>query len=294
VLCVSPGERGGKMPQLPEATAMTGSFAKSVLGAALCGSALLGLVAAGQEKGPAGASAAAEDEIIVLGRSAALLRELDRAEEAVYARFNEINSDHERFDIHCRLEPVIDSHIPRRICASNDWRTEDVNIGRAFLAEQRGEGGFPERAFHTEQQRGQKMLRDEMRRVAYEDPQFRDALARFAAARAAIAAEQTKPPSRHSVARPVEPGADGLPFGARAAFEVRAGRQPWSHPLSQRTFAIGNLLGEIRELDLHCAQGKRSLDYREGVEWTIPQSYSGCTLIVNAAPAATFDFYEFE
>ena len=273
---------------------MTGSLANSVLVAAFCGSALLGRGADGQENAPAGASAAPEDEIIVLGRSAELRRELDRAEEAVYARFNEINSDHQRFDIHCGLEAVIDSHIPRRICASNNWRAEDRSVGQALLGEWRGETGVPEQAYRTEQEDGQRMLHDELRRVAREDPEFRQALAHFAATRQALLAEEAKPPPRRSVARPVEPGADGLPFGARAAFEVQAGRQPWSHPLSPGTFAIGSVRGEIRELDLRCAQGKRSLEYREGIEWTIPRSYTGCTLTVNAAPAATFDFYEFE
>jgi hypothetical protein len=272
---------------------MTASFAKRAFVAALCGPALLCGVALGQEADQGSPPARVEDEIVVLGRIGELRRELDRAEEAVYARFNEVNTDH-RLDIHCRYEQLIDSHISRRVCATNYWRDEDAKIGTAALRQMRGEDGPAAQTFYSEQLNGQRLLQDALRRATSEDPQLQQALMHFVATRQALLAEQTRSSSRRSVARQVVPDADGLPFGARAMFEVRAGRRPWSQPLSQSTFTIWNVMGEIRELELHCAQGDRPIEYQEGVEWTTPQGWSGCTLLVNAAPATTFDLYEFD
>jgi hypothetical protein len=77
-------------------------------------------------------------------------------------------------------------------------------------------------------------------------------------------------------------------------FVVRAGKEPWSHPLTQSTFTIANVAGEVRNLDLQCAQGERPIPYQDGVDWTVPQGWTGCTLVVGAAPATMFNFYEFE
>jgi hypothetical protein len=93
--------------------------------ATLCGALGLRGAAIGQEKAGAGTEPAAEDapdEIVVLGRINQLRTEVQRTEEAFYDRFNEINSDH-KLDIHCRLEPLINSHIPRRVCAANACTT---------------------------------------------------------------------------------------------------------------------------------------------------------------------------
>jgi hypothetical protein len=81
----------------------------------------------GQGAGTPGAEQAAPaadepDEVIVIGRRLGeLRRQIETAELAVYARFNEINSD-DRFDIHCRERVRYHSHIRERVCESNSWR----------------------------------------------------------------------------------------------------------------------------------------------------------------------------
>ncbi|HUO66075.1 MAG TPA: hypothetical protein VMV37_00975, partial [Gammaproteobacteria bacterium] len=262
--------------------------------AALCAALALGGAAAAQDKpGSPGQSANdAPDEIVVLGRINELRTEVQRSEEAFYDRFNEINGDH-KFDIHCRLEPLINSHIPRRVCASNQWHDMDAKIGAAALREARSELGSTPDSLVTEQAYAQKQLTEAMRRATAEDPQLQQAIVRFVAAKRALEAQMAGLP-RHSAAQQIEPGADGLPYGARAMFVVRAGKEPWIHPLTQGTFTIANVAGEVRNLDLKCAQGERAIQYQEGVDWTVPHGWAGCTLSVGAAPATMFNFYEFE
>lgn len=263
--------------------------------AALCGALGAGGPAVGQEKAGAGNEPAAEespDEIVVLGRINQLRAEVQRSEEAFYDRFNEINGDH-RFDIHCRLEPLINSHIPRRVCASNAWHDVDAKIGSAALREYRGELGSSPDSLVNEQTYAQKELTDAMRRATAEDPQLQQDIVHFVAAKRALE-EQMNGQPRRSAAQQVEPSASGLPYDARALFVVRAGKEPWSHQLTRGTFTIANVAGEVRQLDLQCSQGERPIEYQEGVDWTVPQGWTGCTLVVAAAPATMFNFYEFE
>jgi len=270
---------------------LTKALPLPVLCAALgvCGAAI------GQEKADGGNKLAAgdsPDEIVVLGRIDQLRTGVQRTEEAFYDRFNETNGDH-KLDIHCRLEPLINSHIPRRVCASNAWHDIDAKIGAASLREARGELGSTPDSLVNEQTYAQKELTDAMRRATAEDPQLQQDIVSFVAAKRALE-EQMRGQPRRSAAEQIEPGAGGLPYQARAMFVVRAGKEPWSHPLTQSTFTIANVAGEVRDLDLQCAQGERPIPYQDGVDWTVPQGWTGCTLVVAAAPATMFNFYEFE
>ena len=267
---------------------------------ALCGALGVGGAAIAQERpgqGSAGAKSAAAaedapDEIVVLGRINELRTEVQRTEEAFYDRFNEINGDH-RLDIHCRLEPLINSHIPRRVCASNAWHDIDAKIGAASLREARGELGSSPDSLVNEQTYTQKELTDALRRATAQDPQLQQDIVRFVAAKRTLEAQMAGQP-RHSAAQQIDPGAGGLPYDARAMFVVRAGKEPWSHPLTQPTFTIANVAGEVRDLDLRCSQGERTIQYQDGVDWTVPRGWTGCTLVVGTAPATMFNLYEFE
>jgi len=263
--------------------------------AALCGALSVGGAAVGQDKAGAKSEPPADDttdEVVVLGRINQLRTEVQRAEEAFYDRFNEINGDH-KFDIHCRLEPLINSHIPRRVCASNEWHDIDARIGAASLRAYRGELGSTPDSLVNEQTYAQKELTDAMRRATAQDPELQQDILRFVTAKRTLETQMTGQP-RRSAAQQVEPGAEGLPYDARAMFVVRAGREPWSHPLTQTTFTISNVAGEVRNLDLTCAQGERPIQYQDGVDWTVPPGWTDCTLVVGAAPATMFNFYEFE
>lgn len=263
--------------------------------AALCGVLGAGGAALAQQNADATGQAStgdAPDEIVVLGRINELRTEVQRTEEAFYDRFNQINGDH-KFDIHCRLEPLINSHIPRRVCASNAWHDVDAKIGAAALREARGELGSTPDSLVNEQTYTQKQLTDAMRRATAQDPQLQQDIVLFVAAKRALEAQMAGQP-RHSAAQQIEPGPHGLPYDARAMFVVRAGKEPWSHPLTQRTFTIADVAGEVRRLELRCAQGERPIEYQQGVDWTLPQGWTACTLVVGAAPATLFNFYEFD
>jgi len=269
-------------------------FRKAATVTVLLGAAALPSVAVGDEAnaGQTAAAATAPDEIIVLGHIDELRRELVRAEEAIYQRFNDINSD-DRFDIHCEMETKIDSHIPRRVCVSNSWREQDANYGQALMRFWRGNPGNVSEQYRAEQLRMQDLLKKEMVRLAAEDEQLHQAVVRLGDAQRAFA-DATGAGLSRTLWRQVPQGADGLPFGAQSMFEVRMGREPWSHALTHRTFTIGDVLGEIRELQLDCDQGSEPIVYQAGVDWTLPNGWSACKLRVDAKRGATFTVYEFE
>lgn len=279
------GTRAGRTPA---------TFRKAATVSVLLGAAALRSVAVGGEPDADQAASAttAPDEIIVLGRINELRRELERAEEAFYERFNEINSD-DRFDIHCRMETRIDSHIPDRVCIANSWREQDSNYGQALLREWRGETGNIPQQYRAEQLRMHRLLREEMRRLATEDEQLHEAVVHLGDAQRAYAEATGGGPSR-TLWREVMPGPDGLPFGAQQVFEVLIGRQPWSHPLRHRIFTIGDVTGEIRKLRLDCDRGGAPINYKAAVDWTLPSGWSACTLRVDAKRDTTFVLYEFE
>jgi TonB family protein len=69
--------------------------------------------------------------------------------------------------------------------------------------------------------------------------------------------------------------------------------ETWSHDLARRTFAIGDLDGEIKDVDLECDLGATDLEYSEESEWTVPESWGACTATVSGRHDTEFVFYEF-
>jgi hypothetical protein len=269
--------------------ALGGALALSCIGTAQEGAS----GAAQEEDRPAqrAPEPTADDEIVVLGRIGTLRHELDIAEDAVFDRFNQIVGDH-RLEIHCRTESKIDSHITQRVCASNSWREENANIAQALLGEVRGETVAPPQFYNAEQLLMQQRLRDAMRRLATEDPQLHDAILRVGKAQDALA-EQTGAPALHSVSREVQPGDSGLPFDAKHVYEVRIGQEPWELALSERTFTLAAVMGKVRALRIKCDQGRKKIDYKPDVDWTLPSNWHGCSVQLEATPGTTFALYEF-
>ena len=117
------------------------------------------------------------EEVIVRGQTPGALRiQIELAEEAVYDRFNEINSNDE-FDIHCEEIAFTGSRMLTRFCQPNFWHAAEENIayetvrllqGSAFTA---GTGQFRGEAHYKRVQ-----MREEMERLAREDEEFLNAL----------------------------------------------------------------------------------------------------------------------
>jgi hypothetical protein len=217
---------------------------------------------------------------------------MERAENAIFARFNEINSD-DRFDIECRREPPIGSRIDRRVCSSNDWRAQAAEHAGALIRHLRGEGGPLPEMFLIEQQRGQRQLVDEMRRLVFDDETLYEAVVRYGKARMDLA--QFSGSALHaSYSRQVIPGEDGLPLDATRMFQVWVGSDRWMHPLAESTFGVKHISGKIRSLEVECDQGSERHKYEDNLAWTLPAEWSACVLLVDAKRKTQFALYEFE
>jgi hypothetical protein len=73
------------------------------------------------------------DEIVVTRKRLDGLRKgVEVAQESLYKVFNAHNSDHE-LDIHCALEPVLGSHLSRRVCRPNFVDTATSRAGKDYM-----------------------------------------------------------------------------------------------------------------------------------------------------------------
>ena len=132
-----------------------------------------------------------------------------------------------------------------------------------------------------------------MRRLAREDPELGAAMVRLGQA---YQAEELMTGSRadSTLYREVTGGDQGLPFDAQHLFEVRIGSTQWSQKLGTRTFTIVGVDGRIRGMRVTCDKADRKLEYKDGLDWTIPDGWGACTLSVDAKRGTTFALYEFE
>lgn len=270
-----------------------------LIGTGLCGAGMVCGVALGQDDGVAAAEVeaplAVEEEIIVRGRSRALLRvELERAEEAFYARFNEINSDDE-LDIHCRRQMITGSNIPRRTCAPNFWRGAQASSGEETVRALQGGFAMPAAQFLADGLRKYRILDAEMRRLATEDEQLTRAVVRVVNLSEALRDDESSRAALATTSAQEAAGEAALPYDAALRTNVRIGREPWRHTLTQHAFAIAHVFGDVQRVEVRCG-GRRTqrLEYELGVEWTLPEDWTDCNLLVEAPPGTTFSLYEFE
>ncbi|HEU4620493.1 MAG TPA: hypothetical protein VFV10_20835 [Gammaproteobacteria bacterium] len=266
-----------------------------------------GVPAAASSSGPSAASssepsaasdrsppAAVNDQVIVRGRSRAELRaEILKAEDAFFDRFNEINGNDD-FDIHCRDEVPINSHIPRHKCEANFWRKTESDAGQALLRQIRGEAAPDPQAFFGEGYYKDGLMAKEMRRLVAEDPELRAALVRFGTLKEAEQGGRPEPARTKTVSSETTADEKPLPYDAKVEADVRIGREPWSHALTQRTFAIADLSGEIRAMEVKCRGRRERLRYNADAEWNVPADWAPCTLSVKASPGTTFSLFEFK
>ena len=250
----------------------------------------------------------APEEFVVTAKALEDLRlKIKLAENEVFARFNEINSD-DSHDIHCYDWAPVGSKITRRRCLSNAWRTADQAYARALLQGMQsasspgaiggegvgGAGGYGESPgqYVANQLRMEQLITKELTQLAYKDPVLHEAMLRVGQARLALETV-TGSKADWTLYRDVPAGDDGLPFGAKRLIEVRVGEVSWNHPLTARTFTIGSVTGRVKGLRVQCAGTYKNLAYMEAVEWNVPEAWSDCSLVVRAKPGTTFALYEF-
>jgi TonB family protein len=68
----------------------------------------------------------------------------------------------------------------------------------------------------------------------------------------------------------------------------------WSHTLARRTFAIGDLDGSLRTVNVECDRGRTALEYSEESEWSLPESWGVCHVAVEGRRDSEFVLYEFQ
>jgi hypothetical protein len=241
--------------------------------------------------------AAAGDEMVVRGKALEKLRiQIKRAEDEVYARFNDINST-DLYDIHCYERAETGTRIKKRICLSNAWRAYDAAIAeatvRGFQAASIGGSGALAQAGRANQLATERRVVKELGELAHSDPALGAAMIRLGQA---YQAEEFVAGVRPAWTLYREVAADdkGLPFDAQRLFEVRIGQVAWSHPLTTRTFTIARVTGHIRGMRMDCDKNDEKLAFEEDVDWTVPDAWGECTLHVKAKRGTTFALYEFE
>lgn len=209
------------------------------------------------------------DEIIVRGKALEGLKlRIERAEDDVYARFNEINSD-DSYDIHCYERAPAGSRIKKRVCPSN------------ALAQRQ----------HAQQLDTERRVQAELLQLAHDDPALGAAVGRLGVAYRALNVVTESQAGETSQA---ELNAEELPFDAQHLFEVRVGNVAWSHSLTSRTFTLANVDGRIHDLNVACDKTAAKLNYETDAEWTLPDSWGACKLQVSAKRGTSFALYEFE
>jgi hypothetical protein len=263
--------------------------------AACCAGLLCGGVCAQPvelAEGVKNAPPSVSDEIVVIGKSPNQIRaDMERAEVAVYDRFNALNSDDE-FDIHCWREEPTGSRIKRRVCQANFWREAQAKAARETLAQIRGEPAMDPASFLAEGASKMGLLREELTRVTTADEELQRSLMRFVTLKRTLDIAIRIPSRTTSVERTSESGT--LPYGAALAADVQIGRRPWRHSLTERTFTFAQLKGQVTELELVCAGQMEQLEYVESAEWTLPADWQACDLRVDAPRGTAFTLYEFE
>ena len=234
------------------------------------------------------------DEIIVVrGRTRVALRaRFELAEEALYEHFNRINSDDE-FDIFCRMETRAGTRILWRRCQPEFARDIEAKIASEIARSFQGIGGVPPGAFYAERAVKVELMTEEIRQLAREDEEFFGSLERLADIYFEMNDGRSQRSLSESLSRQITIDDGDLPFDAGLAFEVLMGRKSWEHALMLQTFAITQVYGTIRSMRLKCDEQSERLTYEVDAEWTIPDSWGACTLIVKSKPETTFSLYEF-
>src|SRR5690554_390110 len=172
---------------------------------------------------------AIDEEVVVRGRQRSVLRaELRLAEEALYSRFNEINSRDE-FDVHCRNEKPMNSQIPRRVCVPRFWTETHASIGRdAFLWITEGYSGSAD-PYLVHAQTKQALFDEELRRLAAEDEELQRALARYASLKRTLDGQDPIDAAAIPTVWSERTSDDGsLPYDAARIVSIEIGDAPWS------------------------------------------------------------------
>jgi TonB family protein len=104
----------------------------------------------------------------------------------------------------------------------------------------------------------------------------------------------------------IEPVPDDDPMAVQAAAidAVLGGDAPiaikakildelWVHVATRRTFSISAVSGEIERIRVECDRRGAELEFAADSEWTLPESWGGCNVMIEGDRDTEFVFYEF-
>jgi hypothetical protein len=252
----------------------------------------------------------ADEEIVIRGRRTLLTlrKETEAAREHVWEVFNEINTNDD-FDISCNTSARSGTRMTRRACRPKYANDATRQAGKALVRRMQlcdpTSGAYAiclEQAYADGSSESQQYIA----RIAYMDERLDQEFRQLVRARPELMTavyellvkeneyREVAGVGNTTLSRQVTATLGGeLPYDAELLFEVIMGNDPWHHPLTQRTFTIANVFGEIDRLELECAEGRERIDYVAGVDWTLPDNRSACLLQVTAKKGTTFRLYEF-
>jgi hypothetical protein len=101
-------------------------------------------------------------------------------------------------------------------------------------------------------------------------------------------------PDSDLVAQNADKLESGLASDAAIAVQGKILDDTWSHDLSRRTFAIGDVEGSLRQVDIDCDLGTAEFEFSDESEWTLPDSWGACHVTVSGRRDAQFALYEFK
>lgn len=101
-------------------------------------------------------------------------------------------------------------------------------------------------------------------------------------------------PATDLMASSVERIETALQGDAAIAVKGKILDETWSHELSRRTFAIGDLEGSLRQVDIDCDLGTAEFEFSVESEWTLPESWGACHVTVSGRRDTEFALFEFK
>jgi TonB family protein len=80
---------------------------------------------------------------------------------------------------------------------------------------------------------------------------------------------------------------------APIAIKAKILDESWAHVPTRRTFSISAVSGEIQRIRVECDRRGAELEFAADSEWTLPETWGGCTLMVEGDRDTEFVLYEF-
>jgi TonB family protein len=86
---------------------------------------------------------------------------------------------------------------------------------------------------------------------------------------------------------------EALGSDAPIAIKARILAESWAHVPTRRTFALSAVTGEIEKIQVECDRRGAELEFAADTEWTLPETWGACTLMVDGDRDTEFVLYEF-